>query len=158
MASASGMAAEAMALMTILQQGDHVVAAGALYGGTVTMLAVNLAKFGIETSFVDATRPEAFAAAMRPNTRAVFAESLGNPSLKVLDIAAVAEVAHAPWRAAGGRQHRALALPVQPARARRRHRRALGHQVPRRPRHHAGRRDGGAAAAAFPGTTASSPA
>ncbi|MBI5257040.1 MAG: O-acetylhomoserine aminocarboxypropyltransferase/cysteine synthase [Burkholderiales bacterium] len=94
-ASASGMAAEAMALMTILQQGDHVVAAGALYGGTVTMLAVNLAKFGIETSFVDARQPEAFAAAMRPNTRAVFAESLGNPSLTVLDIAAVAAVAHA---------------------------------------------------------------
>nr|MCU0942388.1 PLP-dependent transferase [Hydrogenophaga sp.] len=74
---------------------DHVVAAGALYGGSVTMLAVNLAKFGIETSFVDARSPEAFAAAMRPNTRAVFAESLGNPSLVVLDIAAVAEVAHA---------------------------------------------------------------
>ncbi len=94
-ASASGMAAEAMALMTILQSGDHVVAAGALYGGSVTMLAVNLRKFGIETSFVDATDPAAFAAAMRPNTRAVFAESLGNPSLVVLDIAAIAEVAHA---------------------------------------------------------------
>jgi len=94
-ASASGMAAEAMALMTILQAGDHVVAAGALYGGSVTMLAVNLRKFGIETSFVDATDPAAFAAAMRPNTRAVFAESLGNPSLVVLDIAAVAAVAHA---------------------------------------------------------------
>jgi O-acetylhomoserine (thiol)-lyase len=94
-AVASGMAAEATALMTILRAGDHVVAAGALYGGSVTMLAVNLAKFGVETSFVDATRPEAFAAAMRPNTRAVFAESLGNPSLVVLDIAAVAAVAHA---------------------------------------------------------------
>jgi len=94
-ATASGMAAEALALMTILQSGDHVVAAGALYGGTVTMLSVNLAKFGIEASFVDAARPEAFAAAMRPNTRAVFAESLGNPSLAVLDIAAVAAVAHA---------------------------------------------------------------
>ncbi len=94
-ASSSGMAAEAMALMTILQQGDHVVAAGALYGGTVTMLAVNLRKFGIETSFVDAAQPEAFAAAIRPNTRAIFAESLGNPSLVVLDIAAVAEIAHA---------------------------------------------------------------
>ena len=94
-ASASGMAAEAMALMTILSAGDHVVAAGSLYGGTVTMLAVNLARFGIETSFVDATRPEAFASAMRDNTRAVFAESLGNPSLAVVDIAAVAEVAHA---------------------------------------------------------------
>ena len=95
LASASGMASEAMALMTLLQQGDHVVAAGALYGGSVSMLAVNLKKLGIETSFVDAGSSEAFAAAMRPNTRAVFAESLGNPSLKLLDIAAVAEVAHA---------------------------------------------------------------
>lgn len=94
-ACASGMAAEAMALMTLLQAGDHVVAAGALYGGSVTMLAVNLAKFGIEVDFVDATRPEAFAAAMKPATRAVFAETLGNPSGVVLDIAAVAEVAHA---------------------------------------------------------------
>jgi O-acetylhomoserine (thiol)-lyase len=95
LASASGMAAEAMALMTLLQHGDHVVAAGALYGGTVSMLAVNLAKFGITTSFVDATSAAAFAAAIRPNTRALFAESLGNPSLAVLDIAAVADVAHA---------------------------------------------------------------
>ncbi len=94
-AAASGMAAEALALTTLLQQGDHVVAAGALYGGTVTMFAVNLRRFGIETSFVDPTRPEAFAEAMRPNTRAVFAETLGNPSLQVLDIAAVADVAHA---------------------------------------------------------------
>ena len=94
-ASASGMAAEAMALMTILQAGDHVVAAGALYGGSVTMLAVSLKKFGVDTSFVDATNPDAFAAAMRPNTRAVFAETLGNPSLVVLDIAAIAAVAHA---------------------------------------------------------------
>ncbi|MBW7923482.1 MAG: O-acetylhomoserine aminocarboxypropyltransferase/cysteine synthase [Burkholderiaceae bacterium] len=94
-AAASGMAAEALALTTMLQQGDHVVAASALYGGTVTMLAVNLRRFGIETSFVDPTRPEAFAEAMRPNTRAVFAETLGNPSLQVLDIAAVADVAHA---------------------------------------------------------------
>jgi O-acetylhomoserine (thiol)-lyase len=59
------------------------------------MLAVNLAKLGIETTFVDGASADAFAAAMRPTTRAVFAESLGNPSLQVLDIAAVAEVAHA---------------------------------------------------------------
>ncbi|HEX7437449.1 MAG TPA: O-acetylhomoserine aminocarboxypropyltransferase/cysteine synthase family protein [Caldimonas sp.] len=95
LASASGMAAEAIALLTLLQQGDHVVAAGALYGGSVSMLAVNLAKLGIETTFVDATSPEAFAAAVRPNTRALFAESIGNPSLSVLDIGAVADVAHA---------------------------------------------------------------
>ena len=95
LASASGMASEAMALMTLLAQGDHIVAAGALYGGSVSMLAVNLKKLGIETTFVDATSPEDFAAAFRPNTRAVFAESLGNPSLKMLDISAVADVAHA---------------------------------------------------------------
>jgi O-acetylhomoserine (thiol)-lyase len=95
LASASGMAAEAIALLTLLQQGDHVVAAGALYGGSVSMLAVNLEKLGIQTTFVDASSAEAFAAAVRPNTRAFFAESLGNPSLAVLDIAAVADVAHA---------------------------------------------------------------
>ena len=94
-ATASGMAAEALALTTLLQAGDHVVAAGALYGGSVTMLAVNLKKFGIETTFVDATNPDAFAAAIRPNTRAVFAETLGNPSMVVLDIGAIAGVAHA---------------------------------------------------------------
>jgi len=94
-ACASGMAAETLALTTLLQSGDHVVAAGALYGGSVTMLAVNLRKFGIETTFVDATNPDAFAAAMRPNTRAVYAETLGNPSMVVLDIAAIADVAHA---------------------------------------------------------------
>ena len=94
-ACASGMAAETLALTTLLQAGDHVVAAGALYGGSVTMLAVNLHKFGIQTSFVDATKPEAFAAAIGPNTRAIFAETLGNPSMVVLDIAAIADVAHA---------------------------------------------------------------
>ena len=94
-ASASGMAAEAMALTTLLESGDHVVAAGALYGGSVTMLAVNLRKLGIETTFVDAADRGAFAAAIRPRTRALFVESLGNPSLVIADVAALADVAHA---------------------------------------------------------------
>jgi O-acetylhomoserine (thiol)-lyase len=94
-ASASGMAAESMALMTLLQAGDHVVAAGALYGGSVTLLSVNLRKFGISCTFVDGSSADAFAAAVQPNTRAFYAESLGNPSMLVLDIAAIAEVAHA---------------------------------------------------------------
>ncbi len=94
-ASASGMAAEAMALTTLLESGDHVVAAGALYGGSVTMLAVNLRKLGIDTTFVDAADPGAFAAAIRPRTRALFVESLGNPSLVIADVAALADVAHA---------------------------------------------------------------
>ena len=95
LASASGMAAETMVLMTLLQPGDHVVAAGALYGGSVSLLAVNLRRWGIETTFVDATQPSSFEQAMRPSTRAVFAETLGNPSLTLLDIRAVADVAHA---------------------------------------------------------------
>jgi O-acetylhomoserine (thiol)-lyase len=94
-ASASGMAAESMALMTLLQAGDHVVAAGALYGGSVTLLSVNLRKFGISCTFVDGSSADAFAAAVQPNTRAIYAESLGNPSMLVLNIAAIAEVAHA---------------------------------------------------------------
>ncbi len=94
-ASASGLAAESMALMTLLHAGDHVVAAGALYGGSVTLLSVNLRKFGISCTFVDGSSADAFAAAVQPNTRAIYAESLGNPSMLVLDIAAIAEVAHA---------------------------------------------------------------
>ena len=94
-AAASGMAAESLALLTLLRPGDHLVAAGALYGGSVTLLAVDLARFGIEASFVDAASPDAFAAALRPNTRALFAETLGNPSLKAIDITALAEIAHA---------------------------------------------------------------
>ena len=72
LASASGMAAEAIALLTLLSQGDHVVAAGALYGGTVSMLAVNLERLGIMTTFVDAASPEvSCCGACGPNTRAV---------------------------------------------------------------------------------------
>ena len=93
-ACASGMAAETMVLETLLAPGDHVVAAGALYGGSVTMLAVNLRRFGIETTFVDATQPDAFAAALRPSTKALFVESLGNPSLVLPDLMALADVAH----------------------------------------------------------------
>ena len=94
-ASASGMAAEATALLSLPEAGDHMVAAGTQYCGSVSLPAVNLKKLGTSTTFVDAASPDAFAAAMRPNTRAVFAESLGNPSLHVLDIEAVADVAHA---------------------------------------------------------------
>ncbi|MDI9336077.1 MAG: O-acetylhomoserine aminocarboxypropyltransferase/cysteine synthase [Gammaproteobacteria bacterium] len=94
MACASGMAAESIALLTILEAGDHVVAAGALYGGSVTLLAVNLAKFGITTTFVDASNPQAFGEAIQPKTKVIYAETLGNPSLSVLDIAALAEIAH----------------------------------------------------------------
>jgi O-acetylhomoserine (thiol)-lyase len=95
LATASGMSAETVALLTLCRQGDHIVAANTLYGGTVSLLSVTFARFGIECSFVDPDDPEHFRAAMKPNTRAVFVETIANPRLNVMDLAAVAEVAHA---------------------------------------------------------------
>ena len=93
--AASGMAAEMLAMLTLCQNGDHIVAANTLYGGTYSQFAVTFARFGIECSFVDPDDPENFRAALRPNTKAVFAETIANPRLNVLDIEAVAEIAHA---------------------------------------------------------------
>jgi O-acetylhomoserine (thiol)-lyase len=95
LACASGMAAQMTALLAILKAGDHIVAASTLYGGTVGQLGVGFSRLGIETTFVDPADPDNFARAMRPNTRAVYGETIGNPLVNVLDIAAVAEVAHA---------------------------------------------------------------
>ncbi|MCO5120720.1 MAG: O-acetylhomoserine aminocarboxypropyltransferase/cysteine synthase [Burkholderiaceae bacterium] len=95
LAAATGMAAEMLALLTLLRSGDHLVAANTLYGGTYSQFAVTFAGFGIECSFVEPDDPQNFAAAMRPNTRAVFAETIANPRLNVLDIEAVAAIAHA---------------------------------------------------------------
>ena len=92
-ATASGMAAETTAILTILAAGDHIVSASTLYGGTHTLFDVNLRKLGIETTFVDPDEPERFAQAINARTRLVYAETIGNPGMNVLDIAAVAEVA-----------------------------------------------------------------
>jgi len=93
LATATGQAAEAVALMTLLEAGDHVVSAATLYGGTHTLLGVNLKKFGIEATFVDADDPENFRRALKPNTKLLYAETLGNPSINVVDIAAVGTIA-----------------------------------------------------------------
>lgn len=93
-ATASGQAACFLAIATIAGAGDHVVASRSLYGGTHNLLAYTLPRFGIETTFVDPRDPSAFAAAIRPNTKLVFAEILGNPGLEVLDIPAVSAAAH----------------------------------------------------------------
>jgi O-acetylhomoserine (thiol)-lyase len=93
-AAATGMAAQMIALLTLAQNGDHIVAARALYGGTHSQFAVTFAQFGIATTFVDSADPENFRRAIRPNTKALYAETLGNPQLNVLDIAAVAAIAH----------------------------------------------------------------
>ena len=88
-ATASGQAAEMVALLNICQAGDHIVSSSKLYGGTHTMLAVNFPKLGIEATLVDPDDPENFRRAIRPNTKAVFSETLGNPAINMIDIAAV---------------------------------------------------------------------
>ncbi len=93
--TASGQAALHLAIATLMGAGGHIVAAASLYGGSINLLKLTLPRFGITASFVDPREPAAFRAAIRPETRLVFAESLGNPGLEVLDVAAVAEVAHA---------------------------------------------------------------
>ena len=92
-ATASGQAAEMVAILNICQAGDHIVSSSKLYGGTHTMFAVNLPKLGIETAFVDPDDPENFRRAIRPNTKAVFSETLGNPAINMVDIAAVGAIA-----------------------------------------------------------------
>ena len=93
-ATASGQAAEMVAFLNILQSGDHVVSSSKLYGGTYTMLAVNFKKLGIEATLVDPDDPENFRKALKPNTKAIFSETLGNPAINVIDIAAIAKIAH----------------------------------------------------------------
>jgi O-acetylhomoserine (thiol)-lyase len=92
---ASGQAAETYAVLNIAQAGDHIVSSSSIYGGTYNLFKYSLAKLGIETTFVeDQDDAEAWAAAVRPNTKLFFAETIGNPKINVLDIGLVAEVAH----------------------------------------------------------------
>ncbi len=99
-ATASGTAAIATTFMTLLKSGDHIVASNSLYGGTYNMLSNTLPRFGITTTFVDPDDTENFAKAVEPNTRAFFAESLGNPKLDVIDLKGIsdhAKVAKVPF-------------------------------------------------------------
>lgn len=92
---ASGQAAETYAVLNIAQAGDHIVSSSSIYGGTYNLFKYTLAKLGIETTFVeDQDDAEAWAAAVRPNTKLFFAETIGNPRINILDIALVADVAH----------------------------------------------------------------
>jgi O-acetylhomoserine (thiol)-lyase len=92
--TASGQAALHLAIATLMGAGGHIVAAASLYGGSINLLKLTLPRFGIEASFVDPRDPVAFRAAIKPETRLVFAEILGNPGLEVLNVPAVAQVAH----------------------------------------------------------------
>ena len=92
--TASGASALSTTFLTLLRAGDHVVSSSSLYGGTYTQLSVLLPRFGITTSFVPALEPAAYEAAIQANTKAIFLESVGNPSLDVPDLEAIAAVAH----------------------------------------------------------------
>jgi O-acetylhomoserine (thiol)-lyase len=94
-AFASGIAAQAAALFTLLSPGDHVVSSSALYGGTVNQLKHLLGKMSVELTWVDPDDPDAWTAAVRENTKAFFGETIGNPGGNVLDIETVAAIAHA---------------------------------------------------------------
>ena len=93
-ATASGQAAQLLALFTLLRAGDHVLASRALYGGTTTQFRHVLRKLGIEVSFVDPDNPDNWRAELRPNTRVLYGETIGNPSGNVLDLEVVANIAH----------------------------------------------------------------
>lgn len=94
LSTSSGQAANLIAVLTICENGDHLIAMNNLYGGTYTLLSSTLKKFGIETSFVNVNSKEELEAAIRPNTKLVLGETIANPSLDVLDIELMAEVAH----------------------------------------------------------------
>jgi O-acetylhomoserine (thiol)-lyase len=93
--TASGQSAETLALLNVAESGDHIVSSARLYGGTYNLFHYSFPKLGVEVSFVDSPDdPEAWRAAVRPNTKAFFAETISNPQIDVLDIEAVAGVAH----------------------------------------------------------------
>ncbi|MFZ6026272.1 MAG: O-acetylhomoserine aminocarboxypropyltransferase/cysteine synthase family protein [Chloroflexota bacterium] len=93
LAASSGHAAQAQAILTLLNAGDHIVSSSRLYGGTYNQFKYTLAKLGIETTFVDPRNPEDFAAAIRPNTKILYGETLGNPDISVFPFEEVAAIA-----------------------------------------------------------------
>lgn len=93
-ALSSGMAAISFSILNIARAGDHIVAAASLYGGTYNLFANTLPRYGITASFVDETNVEQFEAAIQENTKAIYAETIGNPSLSIVDIEKLAEIAH----------------------------------------------------------------
>ena len=94
LAFASGSAAITCAILNVADAGDHIVAAGTLYGGTYNLLAYTLPHYGIRTSFVDPEDPENFRTAITDKTKAIFIETIGNPGINLIDIEKVAAIAH----------------------------------------------------------------
>jgi len=94
MATASGQGAEFLTFAALAGAGDHIVSSARLYGGTRTLLDVTLRRFGVDTTFVASADPADYAAALRPETKAIYTEVIGNPSCEIADLAGLADVAH----------------------------------------------------------------
>ncbi|MGX4685542.1 O-acetylhomoserine aminocarboxypropyltransferase/cysteine synthase family protein [Vagococcus sp. JNUCC 83] len=94
LATASGSAAMTYAIQNIASAGDHIVSAGAIYGGTYNLFAHTLPEFGITTTFVDADDPKNFTSAIKENTKAIFVESLGNPDIQIVKLDEISRIAH----------------------------------------------------------------
>jgi O-acetylhomoserine (thiol)-lyase len=94
LAVGSGQAAQFITIFTLMSQGDEIVASSTLYGGTYTQFDISFRKMGIQTTFVDNADPENFRRAITPRTRALYAETIGNPKIDVCDLEAVARIAH----------------------------------------------------------------
>ena len=136
LAVASGQAAQFQALMNLAENGGHIVSSASLYGGTYNQLHYTFPKLGVEVSFIDDPDDlDAWRAAIRPNTKAFYGEIIGNPKGDVFDLEGVSGGRARQRHPARDRQHAGDAVPVPAARARRRHRRALGDEVHRRARH-----------------------
>jgi O-acetylhomoserine (thiol)-lyase len=133
LAAATGMAAQMVALLTLARNGEHIVAARTLYGGTYSQLATTFAQFGIDATFVDADDPAAFRTALGRRRRPVYAETIGNPQLNVCDIAALADVAHgAAFRSSSTTRSLRLSCAARSSTAPTSS--SFGDEVPRRPR------------------------
>ena len=131
-AFASGIAAQAAALFTLLQPGDHVVSSSALYGGTVNQFKHLLRKMSVDLTWVNPDDPDAWKAAVRDNTKAFYGETIGNPAGNVLDIADDCGHRARSQAAAHRRQHVRHAVSLPPHGMGRRHRCPLGDQIHRR--------------------------
>ena len=141
-AASSGHAAQFLTFFTLMEPGDEFVASRNLYGGSLTQFGLSFKKLGWTCHFVDPTEPENFRKSLTPKCKAIFIENLANPGGVVVDIEASRRSRARGGPAADRRQHARHPLPLPADRARRRHRRALDHQVPRGPRQLARRRGG----------------
>ncbi len=142
LALASGQAAITYALQTITEAGQNIISSSALYGGTYNLFAHTFPQYGLTVKFADHRDPQSFEKLIDANTRAIFCESVGNPAGNVTDFGALAAIAHRHGIPLIVDNTVPSPVPLPSVRARRRHRRALADQVPRRPRHEHRRRAG----------------